>query len=233
MRKLQSTLAGLCCVIFVSVSPPAHTASDNVDILRVRQPSAGAEAYFGDCTDVISPPPGTVCHETRVLLFRETVVYGGGSNAPSEAPWAVYVARYTLTFGETGLEPVVTDYVDGFLLDPRLAYSDKQHLLTAALAARVPLSDGSDFNFQGTWTATGDRMLYGNNGPENSYEGLPRHFNDKCITFNANAHQTVRNATMAGTVNGSPVYSYAALPDAADIFYNHFIYISVAHGGCN
>ena len=233
MWNIRAMLAAWSCIVTLMVGLPAAAGPGNADILRVRQPSAGALAFFGDCTNVVNPPSGTVCHESFVLFFRETRVYGGGSNAPSQAPWAIYVQNYTLTFGAPGTDPIITNLVDGFLLNPPVAVSDHEHLSSAAVAAQVPLSDGSTFDFQGTWTATTDRFVYGNNGPENDEEGLPRHYNDKCTTFNANAHQTLRYATMSGTLDGHPVQSYASLADAAVIFYNHFVYIDVSHGGCD
>jgi hypothetical protein len=231
--RVLASLVVCSCVVTLLVGLPAAADPGKADILRFRQPSAGAEAFFGDCTNVVNPPSGTVCHESYVLFFRETTVDGGGSNAPSQAPWAIYVQNYTLTFGAPGTDPTITDFVDGFLLNPPIAVSDRQHLSSATVAAQVPLSNGSTFDFQGTWTATSDRFVYGNNGPLNEFEGLPRHYNDKCITSNANAHQTLRNATMSGTLNGHPVRSYASLEDAAAIFYNHFVYIDVSHGGCD
>src|SRR5262249_41267093 len=152
-------------------------------------------------------------------------------NAPSQAPWAIYVQNYTLTFGAPGTEPIITDFVDGFLLNPPVAVSDHQHLSSAAVAAQVPLSNGSTFDFQGTWTATTDRFVYGNKDPQNGKKGLPRHKNKKATTLTATAHQTFRYATMKGTRNGNPVQSYASLADAAVIFYGHFVYIDVSPGG--
>jgi hypothetical protein len=232
MWSVRAMWAVWSCIVLL-VGLPAAADPGNADILRVRQPSAGALAWFGDCTNVVDPPSGTVCNESFVLFFRETRVDGGGSNAPSQAPWAIYVQNYTLTFGTPGTDPITTDFFDGFLLNPPVAISDRQHLSSAAVAAQVPLSNGSTFDFQGAWTATSDTFVYGNNGPQNDSEGLPRHYNDKCTTFNANAHQTLRYATMRGTLNGYPVRSYASLEDAAEIFDGHFVYIDVSHGGCD
>ena len=107
--------------------------------------------------------------------------------------------------------------------DQVVASSDDQRVSFLTAAASVPMSDGSTFDFQGTWTAYGDRWVYGSNGPLNEGEGIPRHYVDRCTTLNANAHQTGRNATMTGTVNGAPVHTYTAAPAGA-ILYNHFVY---------
>ena len=53
---------------------------------------------------------------------------------------------------------------------------------------------------------------------------------DKCTTFNSNDHQTGRNATLIGTVNGQPFDTYEVLLPEANIFYNHFVYVTVGMG---
>jgi len=229
MRSLFAALA-ICGVLTVAVPGVALPDAGQATVLRLKQPSAGALAFFGDCTDPISPTVGTVCRESFVIVFRETRVLDGGSNAPSQAPWAVYATSYTLTFVAPLTDPVVSDQIEGFVLDPPVVSSDREHLSTATVAAQVPMSDGSTFNFQGTWTATSDRVVYGNNGPD---AGLPRHLVDECSTANANAHQKYRLATMSGTLNGQPIHTYSVLDDAGVIFYNHFVYIDTTHGACS
>lgn len=228
MRSLFVALA-VCGVVAVAAPAVALQGAGQATVLRIKQPSAGALAFFGDCTDPISPPVGTVCRESFVIVFRETRVLDGGSNAPSQAPWAVYATTYTLTFVAPLTDPVVSDQIEGFVLDPPVVSSDREHLSTATVAAQVPMSDGSTFNFQGTWTATSDRVVDGNNGPD---AGLPRHFVGECSTANANAHQKYRLATMSGTLNEQPIHTYGVLDDAGVIFYNHFVYIDTIHGAC-
>ena len=217
-------------------STSVSAGSGNATIVRVKQPSAGGEAWFSpDCPDTATTPPtGTVCRETYVLVFRETRVAGGGSNAPSQAPWSIFVTSYTVTFTGAAGDAccVVSDEVFGFVQGGQVvASSDDQRVSFLTAAASVPMSDGGTFDFRGTWTGFGDRWVYGSNGPSNYWEGIPRHYVDRCQTINNNAHQTGRNASMSGTVNGAPVHSYTAFP-AGDIFYNHFVYINVTHGNC-
>jgi hypothetical protein len=230
---VRNFLAAMAVCSVVSVALPTVASPDGgrqATVFRVKQPSAGALAFFGDCADPINQPVGAVCHETFIILFRETHVVDGGSNAPSQAPWAFYATSYTLTFVAPLTDPVISDQVEGFVLDPALASSDREHLSTASVAAQVRMSDGSTFDFQGTWTASSDRVVYGNDGPD---AGAIRHFVDKCSTDNANAHQKYRLATMSGTLNGQPVHTYTTIPDAGVIFYNHFVYIDTTHGACS
>jgi hypothetical protein len=231
MWSARAALTALSCIAGLLAALPVAADPGVADILRIRQPSAGALAFFGDCSNVKDPPIGTVCHETFVILYRENPVEGGGSIAPSTAPWALYVVSYTLTFGAPlGSDPIQSDFVDGFLLAPPVAVSDDQHLSSAAVAAQVPLSNGSTFDFHANWAATSGRFVYGNNGPDN--DGLPRHYSDRCSTVNNNVHEKLRYATMTGTVNGFPVQSYAQFDDAAEVFINHFVYIDVSHDAC-
>jgi len=232
---MQRFLAACVAVVIGVGIGAAGAAADNpgnATILRVKQPSAGGEAFFGNCPDVEFPPVGTTCRESYVLVFRETRVLGGGSNAPSQAVWSMYAQTYTLFFPTPDGPPDFLAFADGFTEGGVVASSDDQHVSFLTAAARIPLSDGSTFDFRGTWRGVGDRWVYGNNGPLNDAEGVPRHFVSRCETVNANAHQTGRNATMAGTLNGAPVHSYT-FTFTADIFYNHFVYIRVEHGGAS
>ncbi len=155
----------------------------------------------------------------------------GGSNAPSQAPWAIYLESYTLTFSSPTEDPLVSDNIWGFVEgESVVAASDDQRVSFLTATATVPMSDGSTFNFRGTWSGFGDRWVYGSNGPLHEFEGLPRHYVDKCTTFNSNDHQTGRVAAMTGVLNGQPVHTYTF--PSGDIFYNHFIYITVTHGSC-
>jgi len=222
-----------CLTMVVGAGIGAATATadpGNATILRVKQPAAGGEAFFGNCPDVEFPPVGTVCQESYVIVFRETRVLGGGSNAPSQAAWSMYAQTYTLSFSTPDGPPDFLEFADGFTDHGVVASSDDQRVSSLTAAARVGLSDGSTFDFRGTWSGVGDRWVYGNNGPLNDAEGVARHSVSKCETVNANAHQTGRNATMTGTLNNVPVHSYT-FAFTADIFYNHFEYIVVQHGG--
>ena len=94
--------------------------------------------------------------------------------------------------------------------------------------AQIPMSDGSTYDFAGVWSPISERMEFGNNGPAG---GQPRHFTDRCLTLNRDAHQKFRFAQMTGTLNGEAVRSYNFTPWAATIFNNSFKYIEVHHGG--
>lgn len=162
MRSLLAALA-LCGIVVAAVPTGASSGSGQATILRVRQPSAGAAANFGDCPDVLIAPVGTVCRESFVTFYRETRVVGGGSNAPSQAPWTIFAATYTLTFpAPEGADPLVTDVIEGTLDNP-VASSDDQRVSFATVDAAVPMSDGSTFDFQGTWLGFSERWVYGSN----------------------------------------------------------------------
>jgi hypothetical protein len=230
MRSLRIVLAlavGVATLLVVA------SASGQATVTRVKQPSAGAIANFGNCPDTVElPPVGTVCRESYVIVFRDTFATDGGSLAPTATPWAIYATTHTLTFTTAGADPVESDVIDGFLVNPSVASSDREHLSTATVTALIPMSDGSSFDFQGTWTGDGARFVYGNDGPYNLDAGFMRHYADRCSTVNSNAHQKFRHALMTGTLNGQPVHSYTSGLFGATIFDNHFVYIDVAHQGC-
>ncbi len=231
VRRLLAVCVALVTVAGVA-SAVASADPGQATIFRIKQPSAGAEASFGNCPDVLIPPVGTVCQESYVIVFRETRVLNGGSNAPSQAPWAIYAETVTLTFSTPDGIPDVTDLISGYMEgDQVVASSNDQRVSYLTAAAAVPMSDGSTFDFHGTWSGVGERWVYGNNGPVHEADGLPRHYVDRCTTFNSNDHQTGRKATINGTLNGTPIRPYT-FDLLADIFYNHFVYIDVTHGGC-
>ena len=58
----------------------------------------------------------------------------------------------------------MSDVIEGSLVDP-VASSDDQRVSFATVAATVPMSDGSTFDFQGTWSGYGERWVFGSNGP--------------------------------------------------------------------
>ena len=226
--RLARTLglaAGLAAVVASLV--PSVSSADQPTVVR-HPVYGGAEAYFGDCPDTAEfPPAGTVCVETYLIFFRGYFVEGGGSVAPPHAPWNIFAQTYRLEFTGTE-EPILTVLREGFGELDGEAFVDEVHLQTASLNATVPMSDGSTFEFAGTWQAISDRMVWGNDGPAT---GLPRHFTDRCLTFNALGHQKVVSAQMTGTLNGQPVHSYT-IGFTAAIFNNNFQYIEVPHGGC-
>src|SRR3954451_15400803 len=130
---MRGLLVSMLIVGVVATVAPSVASSDarQADVFRVMQPSAGAGAYFGDCENPVDPPAGTVCHESFVLIFRETHLLDGGSNAPSQSSWQLYATSYTLTFGTPGTEPAFSDQIEGiFIVDPQAVSSDQQHLST-------------------------------------------------------------------------------------------------------
>ena len=235
---MKRTLFGFAVSVLLIASIVSTAGGEAVarqaTILRVRQPSAGGDAFLrDDCPDQLAPPPaGTVCHETYVLAYRETHVVDGGSNAPSQAPWAFFAESYTETFLDAKGDFAMSEVVRGFTAQGVVASSDDQRVSSLSVTATLTMTDGSTFAFHGTWSGYGDRWVYGNNGPLHVAEGLPRHAVDRCTTFNNNDHQTGRNATITGTVNGQPFDTYKVLPPPPTIFYNHFLYRTVEHGGC-
>jgi hypothetical protein len=190
-----------------------------------------AESFFGGC-DFLIPPGPLSCHETHVEVFKEGVSGLPSSTAPPKTPWRIFIDDYTVTFATGGPDavPVFSDERTGLLIDPTVAF-DEQHLSFLSVRAEVPMSDGSTFDFQGTWSATSDRMHFGNDGPSLDQFGLPRQYVDSCSTVNDQAHQNDVLANMSGELNGTPVQSY---PDLGLDFiaHNHFIFIDVTHGSC-
>lgn len=212
------------------VASQASAGSRQATVLRVTV-DGYAETFFGDCPFIV--PPGPIsCHETAVQVFKEGRS-NSGLTAPPDIPWSIFIDDYTVTFTSGGPDavPIFSDERTGFLSDLTSVTFDQPHLSFLTVNATVPMSDGNTFDFRGNWSRTSDRMLYGNNGPENGFEGLARHTLDRCATQNANAHQKFVLADMSGTLNGAPVHSYPGL--GADVIaYNHFVYIDTLHGSC-
>jgi len=188
-----------------------------------------AQSYFGDC-DFESAPGAISCHETYVIVFREADSSAGQSVAAPKVPWSIFIDDYTATFAGADAQPTFTNERTGTLLDPTVAF-DKTHLSYLSVAAQVPMSDGSTFDFRATWTRTSAVSKFGNDGPLIDEQGLIRHSVDRCTTSNTNAHQKFVLANMSGTLNGAAVRSYLtfAIDFIAD---NHFTYIDVTHGSC-
>jgi hypothetical protein len=112
---------------------------------------------------------------------------------------------------------------------------DEKHLLSANVRAAIPMSDSSTRAVDLAWDGTdAPRQVAGNNGPFNISNGFPRHYVDRCITFNRNTHQTYRaNVDIVGTIDGTSV---DALPYIApfDPFISRgsFSIVFAEHGGC-
>jgi hypothetical protein len=216
----------------VLFAPAPSVAADSGQATVSRFITDGiAQSAFGGC-DFLIPPGPLTCHETAVQVFREGASGSPGSTAPPKTPWVITIDDYTVSFVTGGQDamPVFSDERSGFLLNPTVAF-DQQHLSFLSVDARVPMNDGSSFEFQATWSATSARMQFGNDGPSLDEFGLVRHSVDSCNTVNDQAHQKIRLADMVGTLNGAPVQSYPDI-DIDFLAHNHFVLIEVAHGNC-
>jgi hypothetical protein len=222
-----AALVGLGCSV---LAPASHAASDHVFVERVHV-LGGATALWG-CPDVLIPPAGD-CDETFLIFANDARVIGGGAVPRHSSPWWVYVETTRVTY-----DGIHADAVDWFSLRsgyleglPEDALDvDNVHLGSASLDVSIPMDDGTVYDFQGTWRATGERQHFGNDGPNN--EGFPVHYNDSCFTTNNHPHQDFRAGEMTGTLNGSSVHSYTFAPELmASIFDGHYLYQSVTHGG--
>ena len=226
MRRLSFGLA--VAAVVVAVLPASASSSGNTSITRVRT-DGFAEALFG-CPAFFNPA-GTACRETHVEIFREAETTDGGP-IPNN-PWGVFVESYGLIFtsDDPNVPPIgPIDYASGFLLNPTISF-DAQHLSSASVDASVPMSDGSTAVVHATWSATSPTEVFGNDGPGLADIG-PRHNVDSCVTANNNAHQTLRFATVTGTLNGAPFRSYSDFPFAGWLQTAHFLLIDVTHGDC-
>jgi hypothetical protein len=193
-----------------------------------------AQSFFGEC-DFSTPPGPLTCHETLVVVFKEIFKEASGSpdwTAPSKTPWIITIDDYDVSYASGGPDavPVFSNERSGLLVGPTVTF-DQQHLSSLGADARVPMSDGSTFDFHGTWAATSDLSQFGNDGPSLADFGRTHHYVDACTTINSQAHQKFRSATMTGTLNGAPVHSYRNL-DIDFLAYNHFVYVAVTHGDC-
>jgi hypothetical protein len=231
MRRRSIGVAALVGLGCLTLAPASHADSDTVSFTRI-DVLGGAGAYFPEtCPDVLIPPAGD-CVDHYLIFYNDAAVEDGGPVPRHSSPWSVYVETSRLTYD--GIHP---DFVDittlrsGFVEVPEDALEvDTARLSTASLQVSIPMDDGTVYDFQGTWRATGDRQHYGNDGPDLS--PTPVHYNDRCVTTNNHAHQDFRWAEMTGTLNGRPVHSYTFVPDAAWIFDGHWKFQDVNHGGC-
>jgi hypothetical protein len=207
-------------------SSPASAAPTSVQRFMV---AGYAFAAFGDCPDVVEPPPGTVCTDALIQIAREAVAIDGGGLSAVNTPWSAFLQEATLTFQATG-DPVATDERFGFVpsIDDASVTYDRQHLAFASVRTDIPMSDGSTVAVDLSWQAISDRMVFGNDGPSLADFGLVRHSVDRCTTQVNQAHQKFRIAAMTGTLDGDSVHSYQSFP-AAFISFNHFVFIDATH----
>ena len=223
--RTAALAAAVAALAFATVARADRTTHDRVEV------DGFAEAFFG-CPGFFNTA-GTICRETHVEMFRENGATDGGPIDPSA--WTVLVEQYTLEFrsDDPNVDPIgPIDYAVGAIDDPTVTFDD-QHLNFATLTASVPMSDGTTAKVHAVWTPTSGRQVYGNDGPYLAGNDTPRHFNDGCVTANANAHQKVRFATATGTLNGALFQSYTDFPFAGWLQTAHFSFLTAAHGGCD
>ena len=216
-------------VALFAIAMLTGTAVAQTPVVQRHPVYGGVEASFGTCPADSPPPAGTVCIENYIIAFHGYGLLSGGSLSPVKAPLLAYAQTVLLEFTGTE-EPEATLLREGFgeFGDASLTV-DTVGLERASLTIAIPMSDGSTFDFTGTWVATSERFVYGNDGPAT---GTPHHVVDACHTFVANGHQKFRHASMTGTLGGEPVQSYPWDEWAANIFNNRFLYIDVQHASC-
>ncbi len=207
----------------------AHAAADS-SVARFKT-NGYAYALFGDCPDEEIISPGTVCRETFVQLFNESVAIDGGGLAPPKTPWSLFVYQSTLTLVEPGEPPVESDVRWGFTnIESSNVTYDREHLNFASVNdAVVAMSDGREAVLALEWRAISDRYVYGNDGPALDDFGLVRHAVDRCSTLVNQGHQKFRTASAYGTFDGAPVHTYFSFPSGY-VSFNQFVSIDVKHG---
>ncbi len=216
--------AALWLLTFAATAHADRTTHDRVKVDGFAEALFGCPAFFNTA--------GTVCRETHVEMFRENNAADGGPIGP--ATWNVLVEQYTLEFtsDDADVDPIgPIDYAVGAIDVPVVTF-DMDHLDSATLTASVPLSDGTTADVHAVWTPTSDRQVYGNDGPSLDGTDTPRHFNDGCVTANANAHQKVRFAATTGTLNGAPFRSYDDFPFAGWLQTARYLFLTTTHAEC-
>jgi hypothetical protein len=218
-------------VVFAALSLAGAALADRTTHERIKV-SAFAEAFFG--CPAFASPAGTVCRETHVQLYREEGATDGGPLDPDV--WQVFVEQYTLEFvsDDPDVPPIgPIDYATGHLESPAVMTFDARHLEFASLDAAVPMTDGTTASLHIAWTSTWAGEVDGNAGPYLAGAGAPRHFQDRCLTTNTNAHQKLRFGYATGTLNGAPFRTYSDFPFAGWLETAQFLFLSTSHGACS
>jgi hypothetical protein len=206
-------------------SSPSSQASASMVIEKVDGIFRG---YPGDCPDDLPATPLT-CHEWDLTVFKAGGTYSDGGVAPPKTPWILIALHHTLTFpGDFG-EPVESDAVNGYAEGVDVTF-DRQHLSLATLRAPdLHLGDGSIVDLEATWTAVGDRQLYGNDGPSLEEFGLVKQLHTDCFTTVSQGHQKFRSAHVRAVIDGAEsrydgIYAYIA--------FNQFLTVTVVPANC-
>ena len=220
----RRTLAAVLLLLLALAAQPSWAGSASKSSEKVL---GYLQAYPGDCPPAEAPVDPLVCHEVVLSAWR-IGTDGPGTNSPPKTHWVVSVVRHTLTFPGGGLDPAESDVVDGFSEDPAVSF-DRQHLSTAHLVDQVHLSDGSDLEVQATWTATSERLQYGNDGPALAEAGRLHHVHTRCLTEVNQAHQKYRLAHLHALLNGVPTDDLSIF---AFLAYNHFTSVRTVPASC-
>ena len=181
---------------------------------------------FGDWTPMVD----TECEDWFVLLYRATPDARQHNRSPLRVEY-----RHGRVVVHPDLTVDVLEEQHGDTAD-LVGSFDEIHLLGASVRATVPMDDGSRRVIDLVWDGrSSPRRTAGNDGPFNQSSGTPRHYVDRCITFNAHAHQTYRaNTAITGVVDGIDVdeFPYVA-PFDPFISRGRFTVVIVTHGGCD
>lgn len=196
---------------------------ETVDAAAVFQTSS---CPFGDW----APTVDTECEDWLVLLYRASPDSRQHNRTPLRVEY-----RHGRVVVHPDLSVDVLEEQHGDTAD-LVGSFDETHLLSASVRATVPMDDGTHRLIDLVWDGRSSaRRTAGNNGPFNQSSGTPRHYADRCITFNAHAHQTYRaNTGITGSVDGVGVdeFPYVA-PFDPFISRGRFTVVIVTHGGCD
>ncbi len=224
----RRTLAAALLVIAVlAVSQPSSAAQASTTKLTERV-FGYLQGYPGDCPPADSPQEPVVCHEVVLSAWRIGFIDAPGPISARDTTWVLSVVRHTLTFPGGGADPTESDVVEGFAASPVVTF-DQQHLGSAQVLAHVPMSDGSTLDVDATWTATSDRLLFGNDGPALAEAGRLHHQRTPCLNEVHQAHQKYRLAHVHAVLNGVPSEDLSIF---AFLAHNQFTSVEVVPASC-
>jgi hypothetical protein len=224
---ISTTLGVVLATIGAAAAAPSDASSPS-GAMTIEKVDGIFRGYPGDCPDELPATP-LVCHEWDITAFKAGGTFTDGGVSPPKTPWILLALHHTLTFPGDGDEPVESDAVNGFVEGADVTF-DREHLSQASVQApALHLSDGTVVDFQATFTAWSDRMLWGNNGPSLEDFGLVKHLHTDCFTTVSQGHQKVRLAHVVAVVDGvesryDGIYGY--------ISFNQFITVEVYPHNC-
>lgn len=204
----------------------AASGPTDTDITKV----AGAARVLGSTCPFIDEVPSvtTDCTNWFVILFKE-----GIPAKVRTSSWVVYldVVRF-LTYPDGSVE--VIHEATGATEDLESVGFDIHHLTSASVRAKIPMSDGTQRRVDLTWDGShAPLVVAGNYGPDSIDQGIPRHYVDRCVTFNSHSHQTYRaDVRITGTIDSVDV---ASIPyfNNLDPYISRAVFTKVVanHGG--